>query len=564
VDEWQNIKCSFEFFTTLMKFNFIYGTEIVHLVIFKGVDNLKPIEALNRARKYYSKKEAVVCGETRLTYEQVYIRSKKLAYELINRGMKKGDRIAVLEKNCHRYLEIYFATAIGGFVIVPLNYRLSSQELVKVLKDSGCIHIVLNPLFYEKVGNYIENHKINVVLTQKTDNHTSGINYEDLLDAIHDNEVDQFEMDDIRKDDDVFELFYTSGSTGEPKGVMLTHHNVAINALMVIIGYQFTEDDVWIHSAPQFHLADAWANWAITWLGGTHVFQEQFESTEFLALVEKEKGTCTNLVPTMLNSVLENEKLKDFDVSSLRFIMSGAAPLPITMLQKVLKLGCGFYHGYGMTEASPMVTLLQPIDIEKALKTNNLGRLKSAGRPLPGAELKIVNDQGEEVPVGERGEIIIKGPLIMKGYWGNPKATEKAVKDHWFYSGDIGFLDEDGFLYVVDRKKDMIITGGENVYSTEVEQVLYELPNVFEASVIGLPDEHWGEIVTALISLKDNTHINTEEIKAFCRKKIAGYKVPKKIVFVDEIPKTGSGKISKIHLREMVKEMNVMNSIGGK
>jgi acyl-CoA synthetase (AMP-forming)/AMP-acid ligase II len=356
------------------------------------------------------------------------------------------------------------------------------------------------------------------------------------------------------REDDVAHLYYTSGTTGRPKGVMLTHKNVCLHALGTIAELKLTDSDIWGHIAPMFHLADAWAAFAISWVGGCHVMVAQFEAEAVMATIEKERITLSNMIPTMLNLMIKHPRIGEFDFSSLRVILSGGAPIAPQVVRSIMEcFGCDYIQTYGMTETSPYLTFsilkqhLLDLSAEDQLKYKS-----KTGRPFMGVDLKVVDENAKPVAADEQqvGEIWVRGDTVTPGYWNLPDETERAFTGGWLRTGDLAVVDTEGYVNIVDRKKDMIVTGGENVYSTEVENVLYMHPKVLEAAVFGVPDEKWGEAVTAAVVLKQNETATENEIVKFCKEYQASYKAPKSIVFLDELPKTGSGKIYKKALRD--------------
>ncbi|MGD8342667.1 MAG: AMP-binding protein, partial [Desulfobacterales bacterium] len=352
----------------------------------------------------------------------------------------------------------------------------------------------------------------------------------------------------------VAHLYYTSGTTGRPKGVMLTHKNVCSHALITIAELKLVDTDVWGHIAPMFHLADAWATFAITWVGAQHVMVPQFEAEAVMAAIERQKITLSNLIPTMLNLMIKHPRVAEYDFSSLREILSGGAPIAPELVKSIMQtLGCDYIQTYGMTETSPYLTFSILKAHLTALPPDAQLKYKSkTGRPAIGVDLKVVDEQGDPVAADEQqvGEIWVKGDTITPGYWNQPKETASAFSNGWLHTGDLATLDSEGYVNIVDRKKDMIVTGGENVYSTEVENVLYMHPKILEAAVFGVPDERWGEAVNAAVVLKTGETVTADELIAFCKEHQAAYKAPKAIVFLDELPKTGSGKIYKKGLRD--------------
>jgi acyl-CoA synthetase (AMP-forming)/AMP-acid ligase II len=357
-----------------------------------------------------------------------------------------------------------------------------------------------------------------------------------------------------RPPDGVAHLYYTSGTTGQPKGVMLTHRNVSTHALAAVAELGLTDRDVWAHVAPMFHLADAWATFAITLVGGRHVMLPQFEPETVLALFERERVTLTNLVPTMLNQMVNHEARSRYDYRSLRLILSGGAPIAPAVVRKIVAtFGAEYVQTYGMTETSPYLTLsLLKAHLRTRSPEEQLAIRAKTGRPFIAVELRVVGEDGGPVAADERevGEIQVRGDTVTPGYWNRPDATgESFTPDGWLRTGDLAVLDREGYLTIVDRKKDMIITGGEKVYSTEVEHVLYQHPAVLEAAVFGVADPVWGEVVAAAVVRKPDARVSETELTAFCREHLAGFKLPRQIRFLTELPRTGSGKILKRALR---------------
>jgi acyl-CoA synthetase (AMP-forming)/AMP-acid ligase II len=336
---------------------------------------------------------------------------------------------------------------------------------------------------------------------------------------------------------------------------MLSHKNVTAHALGTIAELHITDRDVWIHVAPLFHLADAWATWAITWVGGTHVMVREFNSKVVLGTIQKERVTLTNLIPTMLNLMVNDPDVGKYDYRSLRVLLSGGAPIAPEVVRKIVEtFKCDYIQTYGMTETSPYLTLsILKEHLDKLPYDDRLRFKSKTGREFLGVELKVVNDRGGEIKKDEKevGEIIVRGDIVTKGYWRLPEETAKSIKNGWLYTGDMAVMDEEGYVTIVDRKKDMILTGGENVYSTEIENVLYTHPAILECAVIGVPDAKWGEAVKGIVVLKTGQNATEQEIIQFCKEKMAHYKAPKSIDFVDALPRTGSGKIHKKGLRDL-------------
>jgi long-chain acyl-CoA synthetase len=504
------------------------------------------LNGLRETVSAFPDKEAVVCGASRYSYTQVARRINRLSTGLARIGLERGDRIAILSFNCHRYLELYYGAPQMGAVVVPLNFRVPPPELTYVIGHSGARAIMVDQTFRPVIDEIRPDLPDVQHLIYLGDIAPEGYAaYEQVLA----NGSPRFEGPGPAEDD-LVGLFYTSGTTGEPKGVMLSHRNIVSNVDNSTMVYQPKQDDIYLHAAPTFHLADAATVFSNTTHGVKQVFIPRFDPKAVLEAVSREHVTLLLLVPTMLNFVLQEPDLGRYDLSSVRQITYGASPIAPELLRRAIRtLGCRFFQGYGLTEASPLLTVLKPEDHD--LSASTTGRLASCGKPVPGVEVRIVNDNGADVTPGEVGEVIARGPNIMVGYWRRPEDTATAVRDGWLYTGDLATVDADGYIYLVDRKKDMIVTGGENVFSTEVEAALYEHPAVKEAAVIGIPDRDWGEAVHACVALLDGKLATTDELVEFCRGRLANYKLPRSIEFFDgELPKGGSGKILKKELRE--------------
>jgi acyl-CoA synthetase (AMP-forming)/AMP-acid ligase II len=511
-------------------------------------------ELLPKAVKLYPKKEAVVCGDLRLDYQTFAQRVWQLCQGLCSLGVRRNERVAILHENAHEFLEAYFAAAHLGAILVPLNFRLAPRELAMILNDSETRILISQGHFHDKLNNIPRTvPSIEKLIWTRMDGEAPGspdLAYESLLAS---QRPDPLPDQGIR-DDDVAQIYYTSGTTGHPKGVMLTHKNVKSHALGAIAELHLTDSDNWFHVAPLFHLADAWATFAITWVGGKHVILPSFEPLEALRMIQEEQITLSNLIPTMLNLMVNHPDVDGFDYSSLRVLLSGGAPIaPETVRKIIAAFNCDYIQTYGMTETSPYLTLsilkkhLKDLPWEKQLQFK-----AKTGREFVNVSLRVVDDQGNDVARDNHqvGEIIVRGDTVTPGYWDLPEETRSAIRDGWLYTGDLAVIDAEEYVTIVDRKKDMILTGGENVYSTEVENVLYQHEAILEAAVIGVPDPHWGEAVKACVVLKDGCKLTEEELISFCKNEMAHYKAPKHIAFLESIPKTGSGKIYKKALRD--------------
>jgi fatty-acyl-CoA synthase len=509
---------------------------------------------LEKTVSLYADREAVVCGGKRFSYGQFAGRVYRLANSLRALNTVKGDRVAILHQNSHEYLESYFALAQLGAILVPLNFRLSPGELSFILKDCGAEILIASDRFGEKVEAILETEtslsRIMWTGAGLREMACESFGYEESIDSEQDNPPRLPTLND----NDIATIYYTSGTTGTPKGVMLSHGNICIHSLAAIAEFKLDDHDNWIHVAPLFHLADAWATFAITWVGGKHVIAPDFEPSLILSLMEKEEVTITNMIPTMLNMLINTPDAGAMRFPSLRAILSGGAPIALEIVKGIIEtFKCEYIQTYGMTETSPYITVsILKKEFCNLSPEERLNYRSKTGRPFIGVHLKVIREDGTEVKADntEVGEIIVKGDIVTKGYWNRPGETVDAIKNGWLYTGDLAVIDREGYVNIVDRKKDMIITGGENVYSIEIENVLYSHPAVLEAAVIGVPDSKWGEAVKAVVVLKPGLRASEDEIIRYCKSCIAGYKTPKSVDFVAEIPKTGSGKIYKKSLKE--------------
>jgi long-chain acyl-CoA synthetase len=489
------------------------------------------ISPLQRAVLVGADRPAVRCGALELTYAQMWERCRRLACALHDLGLEDGDRVAVVSPNCHRYLEIYQAVPGSGMVLVPLNQRHTDGELRYALEDAGA-----KALFAGRPAADLPPCVRHVV--------DLGEGYERLLAAAEPAD----DLGDGVVEDDLAGLFYTGGTTGASKGVMLRHRSLVANAFHLQAQLPFDAETCFLVVAPMFHLAGTLAVLATVWHGGRHVVMEAFEPGATLDLIERERVTVTQVVPTMLAAMCDEQLERPRDVSSLRMLTFGGAPSATETLRRARRAfpGAGLMTMYGATETAPLVTILP--GLHRLLDTPRVG---SCGRAAIGVEVEVIGDDGAIAPRGEVGEVTVRGPNVMAGYWNKPEQTDAVLRDGWYATGDMGRMDEEGYLFLVDRAKDMIVTGGENVYSTEVEEVLFRHPAVREAAVFGVPDARWGEAVHAVVVPRDGSHPPAEdELIAWCRESIAGYKVPKRVeVRAEPLPKSGAGKVLKRELR---------------
>ena len=482
---------------------------------------------LRRACQIAPDAEAVICGDVRLTYAETWERCRRLAGALRGLGVGEGDGVAVVGPNSHRYLELYQAVPGAGMVIVPLNQRHTSEELRYALEDSGA-KILFDGRDDEAPLSSVE-HIVDL-----------GDGYEELVRGAR-----PADFSDDLPEDAVAGLFYTGGTTGTAKGVMLTHRNLVANAMHFQVCWPFGRDTCWLVVAPLFHLAGSIAVLATVWNAGRQVVLPAFEAGTALDLVEREQVTATLVVPTILAALSEEQLARPRDVSTLVRISHGGAPAATETLRRAHAVfpQAELLHIYGATETSPIATVLPR---EEAILDSP--RAGSCGQPAVGVEVAVRGLDGGRAAAGEVGEVVVRGDNVMAGYWNKPEQTAAALVDGWYHTGDLGYQDDEAFLFLVDRAKDMIVSGGENVYSTEVEEVLYRHESVLEAAVFGVPDARWGEAVHAVVVPRGD--VSEEELLRHCRAAIAAYKVPKRVELRSEpLPKSGAGKLLKRELR---------------
>ena len=485
-------------------------------------------EPIRRGEQLFAAREAVVCGGTRRSYGELAERVRRVA-GLLESITTTGDRVAVWSLNSDHYLELFIGIPCADRVIVPHNTRWAEPELLYSTTDAGARVLICD----RDPGGLAE--VVEHVIRLDTGE------YEDLLAVAP-------EREPAISPDTLAGLFYTGGTTGASKGVMLTHANLMANAVHTQLGQPLVADDRFLTMAPMFHAAGVYAALVLPWIGATNVIVPSFDPDAVLDLIADEAITSAIAVPTMLAALVERQATAPRDVSGLRWLSHGASPVAVEVLRRAATaFGCELIHLYGATELSPLATVVR--HEEQFLDGP---RAKSCGQAAPGVALDIVDSDGKPVATGDVGEVVVRGPNVMVGYWNKPEQTAAAMLDGaWYRTGDLGYLDPDGYLYLVDRAKDMIVTGGENVYCTEVEDALYTHPSVLEATVFGIPDEQWGEAVHAVVVPRPDADTLTERtLIDHCRTLIANYKVPKSISFQsDPLPKSGPGKVLKRTLR---------------
>jgi fatty-acyl-CoA synthase len=475
------------------------------------------------------------------TYQELNDRTNQLCHLLLNLGVRKGDRISVLLYNCHQYIEIFFAISKIGAILVPLNWRLAGPELEFIIKDSGSRMLIFDPEFEEVIDSIRPRLNLSngdyIAVGSPYPNWARG--YEKgLLEWTAQEPSLPFSVGD----EDPHILMYTSGTTGVPKGAILSHRKTLFNVLNADIFYNLTSKDIMIVARPIFHSGGLLVEAApVLYKGGSLILKKRFRSHEILETIQGYRVTLLEMAAKVYQSMLQECDVTQYDLSSIRCYFTGGERIPLSMLKEYQRKGIPISQIFGQTEAST-ITSLSPEDA--ALK------MGSVGLPVFHGEVSIVDKTGKESRLGEVGEIIVKGPTLMSGYWNRPDLTAETIRDGWLYTGDLARRDEEGYYYIVDREKDMYISGGENIYPAEIEKVLHTHPKIFDAGIVGVPDEKWGEVGKAFVVLKLGETMRNGEIFEFLRGKVAKYKIPKYVEYIEELPKTASGKIQKFLLKE--------------
>jgi acyl-CoA synthetase (AMP-forming)/AMP-acid ligase II len=498
-------------------------------------------QGLHRALQRDPESALTICGDRTRTVREVADRVAALAGALRALGVGDGDRVAMLSQNSDYYSEYLLAVPWANAVLNPVNVRWSAAEIAYSLADSETALLIVDEAFAPLLPDLLAAYSgLKAVLHCGTSTPAGALSYEQVI-------AEAVPIPDARRGGDALAgLFYTGGTTGFPKGVMLSHANLISSALgAAASGYVFKPGGTYLHAAPMFHLADL-AGWtAQMMLGGTHVMVPGFAPVPVMEAIQAHGVTDAILVPAMIQMLVDHPDVAKYDLSSLERILFGASPITEAVLQRAMSTlpKVEFAQAFGMTELSPIATLLGPEEHRAG------NRLRSAGRAAPHTEVQIVDGDGNEVPRGSVGEIAVRGGNVMQGYWQKPEATAEALRDGWMHTGDGAFMDDDGYVFIVDRLKDMIVSGGENVYSYEVENAIAGHPCVAASAVIGVPDEEWGERVHAVIVLQPGHSLTLDELRAHTKTRIAGYKAPRSVEFVDALPVSGAGKILKRELR---------------
>ncbi|MFD1445734.1 long-chain-fatty-acid--CoA ligase [Oceanobacillus profundus] len=517
---------------------------------------LTPLDWKRRAIKYYPEKVAVIDGEKEFTYKEFGNRVDRLSQALIETGIGEGDHVAVMLPNTHYMLECFYGICQLGAVMVPLNYRLTANDLAYIINHSDAKMLIVDEEFAKPIEEIQEKLSLETIIVVAVDDQKTsltGIDYENYLSGVQaDLKLPSVNFDENQ----LLTLNYTSGTTSHPKGVMLTHRGNYMNAANFLHHLRVEHDDVYLHTLPMFH-ANGWGGvWAITAAGATHVCLRKVDPPLILDLFEKRKISLLCGAPTVINMLVNEPKAKDVMITTSPRMATAGSPPAAALIHKAQEiLGLNMIHVYGLTETSPFILYCEwkkafdgkSMDEQATIKARQGIELAFNG------ETKVVHQDGEEVRWNgeELGEIITKGNVVMKGYYKDEEKTNAAIKDGWFHTGDLAVTHPDGFIEIRDRAKDLIISGGENISSTEVEGMLYKHSDVLEVAVIAIPDEKWGEVPLAIIVLQPDATLTEDEVIRYCRDNMAHFKAPKAVKFVEALPKTATGKLQKYLLREM-------------
>ncbi|WP_147805016.1 long-chain-fatty-acid--CoA ligase [Alkalicoccus halolimnae] len=509
---------------------------------------------LDRAVKLYGKKTAVIDGDRRLTYEEVNNRVQQLSRGLFDLSIKKGEKVAYLAPNTLEMYEGFYGVFQTGGVMTSLNTRLRPEDYIFILNHSESQVLFVDYSLYEQV-KVIKDHleTVKTIIVHGMDEDSNGdISYEKWLAGFSSSAVERVPLEET----DIASLLYTSGTTGNPKGVMLTHRSNYLHALTTMHHLRVSDQDTLLHVLPMFHVNGWGSPFYYTANGVTQVMQRKIEPASMLENIRREKVTVAHMAPTVLNMLIEEYALmkEPYKLSQdMRVVIAGSAPPPAFVKRIEEDLGWEFVQVYGMTETSPLVSTSIPLSEQNGIDSESLHRLKAKqGYQMIGTDLRVFDENGEDVPRDGKtaGELAVRSNNVMEGYWKNLEATRATIREGYLYTGDMANVDADGYVEIVDRKKDVIISGGENISSIEVEGCLYDHPAVLEAAVVSVPHEKWGEVPHAIVVLREKDGATEEELMEFARTHLARFKVPKGITFTEELPKTASGKIQKVQLRK--------------
>ena len=508
-------------------------------------------ELLNITAMIVPDRHAIVFDDQRITFGELADRVNRLANGLGDLGVGAGDRVAVMQVNCNEHIECYFAAAKLDAIFVPINFRARSEELSFMLNDSGVKAIVVGQRYQDMIRSVkpeLTTLEHQITLEAPGDDF---VFYEDLIANSSDEE-----RSPSADGEDVTIVMFTAGTTGTPKGVMLSHNSFSSYILANVEPVDMEVAEKNILTVPLHHIAGVQAVMAAIYGGRTLVLQRQFDEEGWMKLVQDEKVNRAMMVPTMLKRLMDQPTFKDYDLSSLRVITYGAAPMPLEVIKKAIAEfpNTRFINAFGQTETASTITMLPPDahdiregdpDYEQKMK-----RLGSIGKPLPDVEVRIVDEEGNDVALEENGEIVARGERLMKGYWNREEATKETLRGGWLYTGDLGYWDDEGYIFLSGRAKDFLKRGGEMIAPEEVEQIIMSHPAVDEAAIIGVQDIEWGERVRAIVVIKPGMELTAEDVVEHCRPRMAGFKRPEDVIFIDELPRNPMGKVLKRVLRE--------------
>lgn len=503
-------------------------------------------QLLEKTGRLHPEKPAVTFRGRTTIWKDFLERARRIGGALQEMGVEPGETVGVLAFNSDRNMIMFFAPFFADAVMAQYNFRWAPREMDMAVEDSDPRVLFVDRAHLDEGRRLLAGHDgiTHLVLMDDPGDEDDVVLFDDLAQS------GPLSQGSNRANTDLAALFFTGGTTGRSKAVMLSHQNLFINAVGATAEYNFPREQRFLQSAPIFHLAAGSRVYTLTYNAAHAVIVDHFDPGETLALIEKEKINDGLFVPTMVNMLFSHPDFDKYDLSSMTRISYGASPMPEPLLRQVMARmpGVQFYQGYGMTETSPVLCVLpaEAHDLDGPLAD----KLNSIGPPAAHCEVIVADEEGRELPPGEVGEIMVRGPNVMLGYLGQPEATEAAFVNGWFRTGDGAYVDKDGYLFLVDRVKDMIISGGENIYSNEVENILHEHPAVRDCAVIGLKDEVWGESVHAVITLRTGKSVGEAELIDFCRERIAHYKCPKSVEVIDELPLSGANKILKSQLRD--------------
>jgi fatty-acyl-CoA synthase len=497
---------------------------------------------LTRTSRRHGDKVAIVFKNKRITYKQLNERVNRLANALMAIGLGKGTKVALVSNNSNEFVESVYASLKIGAVIIPINTRLTSQEMQSLIDHSDASFLIYEKSFLEKVGETLkQNRKIERIIAMGDEAERGFLHYESLLGKAASTEPKGIEVKEV----DEACIIYTAGTTGKPKGAVLTHRNLLWNSVNYCISQLTSPEDISLYVFPLYHIGAMGTYIAHAFIGARVHLKDKVEPEDCLETIEREGINRWSAVPTIYANVCKLPQVHKYKLNSVLKLCSGAAPMSLDLKYKLKELfpNAGIFDSYGQTESAGAITILSPKDA--------LRKPASVGFPCPTYEIRIINDKGEDVVQGEVGELLYDSDTRMSGYYKDPEATQEVMREGWMCSGDLVKADEEGYVYIVDRKKDMIITGGENVYSKEIEDTIIKLPQVAEVAVMGLPNPKWGEIVTAVVVPTPGAQLFAKEVIEFCKNSIASFKCPKKVILAESLPKNAVGKILKKELRRL-------------